>query len=79
MTDNYSTLCKAVQLELYVDPTSKSGATKLVGENLTQQFESGLFGLKLLVWFALEEEGKQFGWVWVEQQVDGVGLVSKVY
>ena len=61
------------------EPHVKSGCTKLVGENLTQQFESGLFGLKLLVWFALEEESKQFGLVWMEQQVDGVDLISKVY
>ena len=51
-------------LELYVDLMSKSGATKLVGENLTQQFETGLFRLKLLVWFALEEESEQFGLVY---------------
>ena len=38
-------------------PHVESGATKLVGENLTSmQFETGLFGLKLLVCLALGEE-----------------------
>ena len=60
-------------------PHVKSGDAKLVGENQTQQFETGLFGLKLLVWFALGVNRNQFGLVWVEQQVDGVGFVSKVY
>ena len=60
-------------------PHVKSGGTKLVEENQTQQFETGLLGLKLLVWFALGVNRNQFGLVWVEQQVDGVGLVSKMY
>ena len=49
-------------------PHIKSGGTKLVGENQTQQFETGLFGLKLLVWFALGVNKNQFGWnsKWME-------------
>ena len=61
------------------EPHVKSGCTKLVEENQTQQFETGLLGLKLLVWFALGVNRNQFGLVWVEQQVDGVSLISKVY
>ena len=60
-------------------PHVKSGGTKLVGENQIQQFETGLFGLKLLVWFASGVNRNQFGLAWVEQQVDELGLVSEVY
>ena len=55
------------------EPYVKSGGTKLVGENQTQQFETGLSGLKLLVWFALGVNRNQFELVWVEQQVDCYG------
>ena len=61
------------------EPHVKSGGTKLVEENQTQQFETGLFGLKLLVWFALGVNRNQFGLVWVEQQVNGVCLIFKIY
>ena len=60
-------------------PHIKRGGTKLVGENQMQQFETGLFELKLLVWFALGVNRNQFGLVWVEQQVNGVCLIFKIY
>ena len=48
------------------EPHVKSGGTKLVEENQTQQFETGLLGLKLLVWFALGERASSLGFL-IEQ------------